>query len=158
MGAADDPADRPGVIAPPALIFGAAMLAGLLLERVRPLTPLPVPLSVALGAPLVGIGCSLAAWAIRTMRRAGTNVDPRKPATALVVTGPFRFSRNPVYLSLTLVYLGVTAWADALWPLVLLLPALAVLQRGVVAREERYLERKFGDAYRRYKATVRRWL
>ena len=92
------------------------------------------------------------------MRRAGTNVNPRDPTTAIVVEGPFRFSRNPLYLSLILAYLGITLLVNALWPLLLLPPLLVVLHWGVIAREERYLEAKFGESYRVYKARVRRWL
>lgn len=154
----NDSRDIPGVIAPPPLIYGAAFLAGLLLNRAAPAQPLPDALRPALGWPLVGAAVLLAAWAARTMRRAGTHIDPHKPVTALVTTGPFRFTRNPLYLSLTLLYLGLTALLNALWPLVLLPVVLAVIRFGVIDREERYLERKFGDAYRRYRATVRRWI
>jgi protein-S-isoprenylcysteine O-methyltransferase Ste14 len=92
------------------------------------------------------------------MKRAGTNVDPREPTTAIVTGGPYRFTRNPLYLSMTLVYAGITALANAL-PAALLLPAvLAFMRRGVIEREERYLERKFGDEYMDYKARVRRWI
>jgi protein-S-isoprenylcysteine O-methyltransferase Ste14 len=92
------------------------------------------------------------------MKRAGTNVDPREPTTTIVTGGPYRFTRNPLYLSMTLVYAGITALANAL-PAALLLPAvLAFMRRGVIEREERYLERKFGDEYMDYKARVRRWI
>lgn len=111
-----------------------------------------------LGAPLVAASLLLGLWGARTIRRAGTNIDPRKPATALVVTGPFRYTRNPLYLSLTLLYLGIAALVNALWPLVLLPVVLVVIRRWVIAREELYLKRKFGEAYRKYKATVRHWL
>lgn len=152
--------DRPGVIAPPPLIFGAAILLGLVIHMAAPVAWLPGGFSfrVILGAPLVAASFLLGLWGAWTMRRAGTNIDPHKPATALVVTGPFRFTRNPLYLSLTLLYMGVTALANALWPLVFLPVVLVVVRRGVIDREERYLEGKFGEAYREYKAAVRRWL
>ncbi len=92
------------------------------------------------------------------MERAGTNVNPREPTTALVVSGPFRFSRNPLYVALTLMYAGLAVVANAFWVLVLLVPVLLVLHSGVVRREERYLEAKFGEAYRQYRARVRRYL
>jgi protein-S-isoprenylcysteine O-methyltransferase Ste14 len=92
------------------------------------------------------------------MRRAGTNVRPDQPTLAVVTDGPFRYSRNPLYLGLTGLYVGVTLLADALWPLVLLGPLLGVVQRGVVRREERYLAAKFGAPYLAYQARVRRWL
>ena len=91
------------------------------------------------------------------MKRAGTNLRPDRPATVVVTDGPFRFSRNPLYLSLIALYLGITLLFDAFWPLVTLAPALAVMHWGAVLRKEQYLEAKFGDEYRAYKARVRRW-
>jgi protein-S-isoprenylcysteine O-methyltransferase Ste14 len=92
------------------------------------------------------------------MRRAQTNVDPYKPATAVVTRGPFRFTRNPLYLSMTLMYGGIATVANAL-PAALLLPiVLRLMWRGVIEREERYLERKFGDEYIEYKARTPRWI
>jgi protein-S-isoprenylcysteine O-methyltransferase Ste14 len=85
-------------------------------------------------------------------------VSPYKPTSALVVDGPYRYSRNPIYLADALIYIGISVVIDTLWPILLLPIALAVLQQGVIAREERYLERKFGDQYRQYQASVRRWL
>jgi len=81
-----------------------------------------------------------------------------KPTTALVTEGPFRYSRNPIYLALTLLYVGVALLINALWILLLVVPAVLVLRYGVIAREEAYLTRKFGEAYRQYMAQVRRWL
>ena len=92
------------------------------------------------------------------MEGAGTNVNPSLPTTVLVVDGPFQFSRNPMYLARTLLYLGLGLLANALCVFVALLPLLVVMHHGVIKREERYLEGKFGDAYRQYRAAVRRWL
>ena len=95
------------------------------------------------------------------MRRfvaAGTNIPPNLPTTALVVDGIYGWTRNPLYLGATLVYLGLSVAAGSLWAIVLLAPLLWVINVGVIAREERYLERKFGDAYRAYKGRVRRWI
>jgi protein-S-isoprenylcysteine O-methyltransferase Ste14 len=92
------------------------------------------------------------------MGNAGTSPDYYRPATVLVVHGPFRFSRNPQYLSVTILYLGVAISVNALWPIVLLPVVLLVFTIGVIWREERYLERRFGERYLRYKARVRRWL
>ncbi len=92
------------------------------------------------------------------MGRAGTSIKPTVPTTALVTTGPFRFSRNPLYVSVTLFYLGIAIAARSLWALALLLVVLVVMQRGVIDREERYLERRFGADYLRYKERVRRWI
>jgi protein-S-isoprenylcysteine O-methyltransferase Ste14 len=89
---------------------------------------------------------------------AGTNIPPNLPATALVVDGIFRRTRNPFYLGMTLVFLGLGVAAGSVWAIGLVVPLVWVINTGVIAREERYLDRKFGDAYRAYKARVRRWV
>ncbi len=91
-------------------------------------------------------------------RRHNTSFKPHEPSTALITEGPYRFSRNPMYLALSLLYAGIGIAADSPWTLALLVPLLIVLHYGVIIREERYLERKFADAYRRYKSSTRRWL
>jgi protein-S-isoprenylcysteine O-methyltransferase Ste14 len=103
-------------------------------------------------------GLVIGGWGQRTMVKSGTNIDPREPALAIVTGGPFRFSRNPLYLSLTAFYLGITLLFNALWPLLLLIPVLITTHFGIVLREERYLERKFGETYLTYKRRVRRWV
>lgn len=155
-GAAPDTA---GVIAPPPLLFAAGLAAGLLADVAKPAPRLPsAAWRVAGGLPLLAAGLLLVGWAARTMHRAGTPVPPTRASVALVVEGPFRFTRNPVYLGMTLCYAGVALLLDRLWVLAPLPGVLAALQRGVVAREERYLERRFGEAYRRYRQGVARWL
>ena len=150
--------DNPGVIAPPPLIYAAGLAAGLLANRLDPTPLLPGALSKVLGWPLVAGGLSLGPWGFRELRRAGTNVDPYHPTTAIVEGGPYRFTRNPLYVGMALVYAGVSARANAL-PAALLLPVvLHLVDRGVIKREERYLEGKFGEEYRRYKGRVRRWI
>ena len=91
------------------------------------------------------------------MRRAGTNVRPDKPTTAIVKDGPYRFTRNPIYLANTVLYVGVTLLFNAFWPLLTLVPFFLLLHWGVVRREERYLEARFGETYLDYKSRVRRW-
>jgi protein-S-isoprenylcysteine O-methyltransferase Ste14 len=147
----------PGVIAFPPLIYAGPLALGLLLNAVIPVRFLPRSVTW-LGFPLIGSGLVVGAAAVRTMRRSGTNVNPSEPATALVTNGPFRFSRNPIYLTFTLLYSGVAILANALWVALPLPIILVVIQRGVIEREERYLERRFGTAYRQYKDGVRRWL
>jgi protein-S-isoprenylcysteine O-methyltransferase Ste14 len=154
---ADDPApENAGVIAPPPLIYAGPLLAGLVLNRLRP-APLSRPARLA-GWPLIAAGLGLAAWFFTTMRRAGTPVDPREPVQRIVTDGPFRFSRNPGYSAMTLVYVGISCLANARWPLTWLPAVLTVIRRGVIEREERYLARTFGDEYDRYRSRVRRWL
>ncbi len=152
------PGDSPGVVAPPPLIYGAFLLLGLTLEYLFPFSVLPDWIGYFVGGPLIAAGFTVAIAAIRTFRQAGTNLDVRKPATAIVAAGPFRHSRNPIYLAVTMVYLGIGLAAGSLWVLGLVLPCLAVMRTGVIAREERYLERKFGEEYLAYKRAVRRWI
>jgi len=150
--------DNPGVIAPPPLIYAGALAIGLLANRLYPIAFLPRGLSRVLGWPLIVGGPVVGSLGLREMKRADTNVDPREPTTAIVTGGPYRFIRNPLYLSMTLIYAGITALANAL-PAALLLPVvLHIMRRGVIEREERYLARKFGDEYLDYKARVRRWI
>ena len=92
------------------------------------------------------------------MRRTDTPIDPRKSVSKLVSDGPFRYTRNPAYLSLTMIYAGVTALRNALWPILLLLLVMYVIQRDQIEREEQYLERIFGEEYLAYKTSVRRWV
>lgn len=153
-----DAKDAAAVIAPPPLIYLAGLVAGLLLGAAVPTPFLARGAASVIGAVLIAAALWLALWGVRTMRRAGTSVRPDVPTTALVTTGPFGFSRNPLYVSLALLYAGVAIAARSLWALLLLVVVLAVVHRGVIGREERYLERKFGVDYLRYKARVRRWL
>ncbi len=151
-------ADNPGVLAPPPLIYAGALAAGLLANCRYHMPILPRRIARTLGWPLVACGLAVGFLGAREMSRAETNVDPRKPATAVVTGGPFRFTRNPLYLSMTLIYGGISALANAL-PAALLLPlVLRLMRRGVIEREERYLERKFGDEYIEYKVRTPRWI
>lgn len=150
--------DTAGVIAPPPLIYLSGWLAGWLLGRIYPLSWLPVSLIWPIGVMLIGGGVLCAGFAFRAMRRARTPVDPYSPTTALVVEGPYRYTRNPLYLALTLFYIALAAVVNSAWPLLLLPLVLLMIQYGVIAREERYLEQKLGEQYLRYKSKVRRWL
>lgn len=150
--------ENAGVVAPPPLIYAGALAAGLLANVLFPVAFLPRFLSRALGWPLIGGGLLLGLYGFRTLRGSGTNVDPYEPTTALVDEGPYRFTRNPLYVGMTLMYAGISARANALWPVLLLPFVLVVMRRGVIEREERYLERLFGEEYLRYKARVRRWI
>ena len=147
-----------GVIAPPPLLYLGSMLAGVLLGRAAPAPFLPRAIASVLGAALIGGATAFEAWFIWTMWRARTPIDPRKPVARLVTHGPFRFTRNPSYLSFAVYYVGIASLVNTRWPLFLLPLVLLVVQRGVIEREEQYLERKFGQEYLRYKARVRRWI
>lgn len=153
------PQDNAGIRLFPPAVFILPLAAGLAVHVwILPVRILPTWLATPLGAVLLLGWAAVMADAARALRRAGTPVNPTKPTTALVTTGPYALSRNPLYLSLTVAYLGAVALANALWPLVLLPFALFVIRTRVIAKEEAYLERKFGDAYRAYRARVRRWI
>ncbi len=152
--------DNAGVIAPPPLIYAGGLVASLLLHLAFPIKVrlLPRWISGRLGGSLIGIAVLLALTGFRLMRKAGTEVNPTMPSTALVVKGPFQFTRNPLYLSMTLLYSAIAMLTNALWAIAILPFVLLIMRRGVIEREERYLERKFGEEYLQYKARVRRWL
>jgi protein-S-isoprenylcysteine O-methyltransferase Ste14 len=152
--------DVAGVIALPPLIFLGFLAAATVLEAIVPL-PVPVAHSLAryvAGAVLAAGGFVMIAIGTRRFAAAGTNIPPNLPTTALVVDGIYGRTRNPLYAGTTLIYLGLGVAAGSLWAIALAVPLLWVINVGVVKREERYLERKFGDAYRAYKARVRRWI
>jgi protein-S-isoprenylcysteine O-methyltransferase Ste14 len=152
------PTDHSGVAVPPPLLYAVPLAVGLLLHWAYPIALMPRGVAVPLGVLLVVLSLALLASAMISFRRARTSPVPIKPTTAIVETGPYRFTRNPMYVGLAALYLGVTLWVDSLWPILFLPIALFMIQRFVIAREERYLEAKFGDQYRGYKARVRRWL
>jgi protein-S-isoprenylcysteine O-methyltransferase Ste14 len=148
----------PGVIAPPPIIYLAGLGLGFGLEALLPSASLPAWLSWSLGSALVLSGVVLAVSFIRAFRHAGTPINPGEPATALITGGPYAFSRNPGYLGMALAYAGIAVLSSAIWVLAVLVPVLFLIDRGVIRREERHLERRFGDDYLRYKARTRRWI
>ena len=154
-------ADNPGVIAPPPLIAGATILLGLLLDWILPTYILTILLQfearIVIGLIVVAGGAWLAIKAERAFKAVGTNVPPWKPSLALASAGPYRTMRNPMYIGTALIVAGIGIAFASDWTLVLLLPAGLLLHYGVVLREEQYLEAKFGDDYRRYKASVPRY-
>ena len=154
----NDEQDKAGIIAPPPLIYLVPLVLGLLLNRRFPTAFLPRRISRGFGGFLLGSGALLLGWFEWEMRRADTPTNPYKPVSRIVTGGPFRYTRNPGYLAMAMIYAGVAARANALWPVLFLPAALLAIRRGVIEREERYLERKFGAEYLRYKAQVGRWL
>jgi protein-S-isoprenylcysteine O-methyltransferase Ste14 len=147
-------------IKPPILFIGALAL-GCLLTLLIPIGPglaSPNALALTVGLIFVAIGLALAVFSARAFRFAGTAVVPGQPATALVTVGPYKVTRNPIYIGSVLVYFGLSIVLTSVWILFLLIPVLMILQTGIVKPEEAYLEQKFGDAYRQYKARVPRWL
>ena len=159
-GPGDGAGATAGVIARPPLLYGGFLLAGLALEWFWPLgafSALPWERSALLGGALMALGGALVA-AFRRFKAVGTNVPTWLPSTALATDGIYRLTRNPIYLGLTLIYAGIAIAAGSFWSVLLLVPLLAVMRIGVIAREEAYLTRLFGDEYRAYTARVRRWL
>jgi protein-S-isoprenylcysteine O-methyltransferase Ste14 len=154
-----DTADTAHVLIRPPLAWGLAVVVGLALESLVPLQFLPANLPEGwLGAMVFVLALALFAWAIVTMTRAGSNVPTNRPTTTIVESGPYRFTRNPIYLGMFLGLVGLAVAFDTLWLLLMLVPFALVIRYGVVAREEAYLERKFGEVYSGYRSRVRRWL
>jgi protein-S-isoprenylcysteine O-methyltransferase Ste14 len=122
-----------------------------------PFLPAAVPTGW-LGTIVFALALALVAWAISTMTRAGSNVPTSLPTTTIVETGPYRFTRNPIYVGMVMGLIGLAIAFNSLWLLMTLVPFALVISYGVITREEAYLERKFGDVYRRYHTRVRRWL
>jgi protein-S-isoprenylcysteine O-methyltransferase Ste14 len=151
--------DRSNAIVRPPLALALAILGGLVANWLIPLPFLPeaVPRTWA-GSTAIVLGLALGAWAIVTLRQAGTRVETTKPTTAIVTRGPYRLTRNPIYVGMLAILIGLTIALDTAWLLVAMVPFYLVIRFGVIAREEAYLERKFGDTYRSYKSRVRRWL
>jgi protein-S-isoprenylcysteine O-methyltransferase Ste14 len=155
----DDTADTARVIVRPPLAWGLAVIAGLALNWVVPLPFLPAGLPGGwLGAMLFILALALVAWAIVTMTTAGSNVPTSLPTTTIVDSGPYRLTRNPIYLGMFVGLIGLAVAFNSVWLLIMLGPFALVIRYGVVAREEAYLERNFGDVYRGYRSRVRRWL
>jgi protein-S-isoprenylcysteine O-methyltransferase Ste14 len=146
-----------GVVAPPPLIFALGWGLGLVLHASFPARLVAGPLRL-LGGLLAAAGVSLIAWAVVALRAAGTDPRPERPTTALVTEGPYRHTRNPIYLGMVSIYAGLVLVVGTPWPALFLPTVLAVVRQGVIAREERYLSGRFGDAFTGYMARVRRWL
>lgn len=150
--------DHAGVFLPPPLLYVLVFISGVLLQRIWPVQILSVPVGRSVGIACIVFGVVLSMWSIRTFWHAGTSVVPVRPSTTVVTGGPFRFTRNPMYVALALLYLGAAFWLNTPWPLLLFPVLLFLVQTYVITREERYLERKFGEQYLQYKSRVRRWL
>jgi protein-S-isoprenylcysteine O-methyltransferase Ste14 len=150
--------DTAGVVAPPPLVYLGGLAVGFALELLLPGTSVPGAVRWILGGVLLVAGLVLLGSFNTAFQRKGTAVEPWKPTTAIVTTGPYRLTRNPAYLGMALVYIGIALLADALWVLVPLPVVLLIIDRMVIAREERYLEGKFGQEYLDYKGRARRWI
>ncbi|HWK67343.1 MAG TPA: isoprenylcysteine carboxylmethyltransferase family protein [Rhizobiaceae bacterium] len=150
-----------GVVARPPLLFLGALLIGGVLDRLLPL-PIAVPggdlIRWTMAGALIAIGLALVVAGIRNFLGAGTPVPTNEPTRALVTAGIHGWTRNPIYVGFFLIYVGIGVGVQGVWILLLTIPLAITVRYGVVAREEAYLESRFGEAYRAYKARVRRWL
>jgi protein-S-isoprenylcysteine O-methyltransferase Ste14 len=153
------PRDTAGVLAAPPILFAAALIIALAGHAVRPIriTPGSAGMVRLAGGVLIAVGVALSVAVMRAFASAGTEISPYRPTTHFVASGPYRYSRNPDYIGQTLTYAGIALVANSWWPLLLLPLVLIAIDRAVVAREERYLERKF-QQYTEYKERVRRWI
>ena len=147
-----------GVIAPPPLIYLGALGIGFGLDAIIGTGSLPTIVAVPVGAASMIAGAGLLRSFLRAFQRAGTPVDPYTPSAAIVTDGPYRLTRNPAYLGMAFTYAGIAIVANAPWALAPLPVTIAVIDLGVIAREERYMERRFGKPYVHYKRRVRRWM
>jgi protein-S-isoprenylcysteine O-methyltransferase Ste14 len=154
-----DDTDKSNAVIRPPIAWALAILAGLGIDRLMPLPFLGAAVPAAwIGGAVFVFAFALAIWAIRTIRAAGTRVETTMPTTAIVSGGPYAFTRNPIYLGMFLGQIGLAIAFNSLWVLITLIAFYAVIRYGVVAREEAYLERKFGETYLDYKSRVRRWV
>jgi protein-S-isoprenylcysteine O-methyltransferase Ste14 len=151
-------ADHAGVRIPPPPIFLAGLAVGGSIEIAAPTADLPLGVAVAVGVAGAAIWVALDVRATMLFRRAGTRPLPWTPTEALVTSGPFRLTRNPMYLGMAVLYVGLALAFGLLWALVVLPVVLLAVDRLVIVREERYLERAFGEDYRAYRRRVRRWI
>ena len=154
--AADD--QTSGVRVPPPLYYVAGFLAGVALEAAFPIGWPPLAVTVIGAAVGFGGWLALDGMAMLSFNRAGTSMIPMKPSTALVTDGPYRLTRNPMYVGMAFLYAGIAFAVGLVWPLAVLPAVLVAVDRLVIAREEPYLERRFGADYREYKSRIRRWL
>ena len=152
------PRDSAGVVAPPPLVYAAGIGLGFALDALLPSADLPGAARIGVGVPLLAAGATLMGAFVRELARSKTAINPAHATTTLVTSGPYRLTRNPGYLGMSLVGAGIGVVTGAVWVLAGVALAVAVVDRGVIAREERYLESKFGGAYAAYRARVRRWV
>ena len=142
---------------PPVIVL-ASLLLGAVLTAAWPRSFVPHALRLPVGWLLVAMAAALFLYSIKQFRMAGTPLPGNKPTTAIVRTGPYRFSRNPIYVAFSIFQLGIASWVNSMWLIATLIAAVALMASVVIPREERYLERRFGADYLEYKRSVRRWL
>jgi protein-S-isoprenylcysteine O-methyltransferase Ste14 len=158
MTMTDTPNDNPGVRFPPPLVYLAAIIGGYLLQRFAPLAIGDGRVRVAAAWIFVGLWAVITIAAFHAFWSRRTSIVPVRPATTLVAAGPYRFTRNPMYVGLASLTVGAGLSMNTWWVILLLVPALILIDRFVIAREEAYLRRRFGAGYDEYMRRVRRWV
>ena len=150
--------DSAGALVPPPIVYFGCLMVGLGLDYLWPLPILSQTIQYAFGFTIMALAGLLIGWVLREFSKSKTSFNLGKPTTEIISTGPFGYSRNPAYVSLTILNFGIAIAVDSLWIFVMAIPAVLIVQYFVILREEAYLDRKFGDEYQRYKAAVRRWI
>lgn len=152
------PLDNAGVRLPPPLIYVVIFGLGWLLQQIAPISaPLSLPVRAA-AILFTAAGVLLIIWSNVLFRREHTSMVPVRPTNALVIRGPYHSTRNPMYLGLLCIYIGAALWFGTAWALALTPLVVVAVHFLAIAKEERYLEQRFGDAYRQYRTEVRRWI
>lgn len=152
------PLDHPHVVAPPPVIYGSMLLIGFVLDLLKPAALFTGSIGIWFGIVLLGSGIALEVYCIKLFKKRGTTLRIERAATTIVTEGPFSISRNPIYIALTLISLGISLMVNSLWMIAMLIPALLIMHFGVVKREEAHLARLHGGIYTNYMSEVRRWL
>lgn len=150
--------DTTQVTIPPPVIYFGCLFAGVAVDYIWPFPLLPKAMQYPLGVTVIGLSVLLFGWALIAFSRSNTSINHAKATTELISSGPFRFSRNPVYVSMSLLVIGIGITIDSIWVVGMVLPAITLTYYLIILKEEIYLERKFGDEYRSYKSKVRRWI
>jgi len=150
--------DNSGVKFPPPLLYLLGLLAGWSLQRVHPLPMLPKNIALAGGILLIVAGMAVARAGVRSVWKAKSSIVPVRPTTAIATDGPYALTRNPMYLGLVFIYIGIAFLIHSAWALVLLPLVVLGVDRLVIAKEEKYLRGKFGETYTNYCSRVRRWI
>ncbi len=150
--------DNAGVITIPPFIHIGFLALAIGLHYVWPIDMLPAPWQYILPTLLVLIAVYLGKQSVPEFKKTGTTLDVRTPTTAIITSGAYQYTRNPIYLGMAILHIAIGILIDNLWAVLTVIPAMIVMTEGVIKREEKYLEGKFGDSYRNYKSQVRRWL
>jgi len=150
--------DNADVAFHPPMLLLCSIAFGFAARWIAPAEFLPRPWVLFVGPTVVVVSLGLFIWAVYSMHRGSASIPTNEPTNSLVVKGPFKFSRNPIYLSMVSLLFGLGIWANSLWFICLAALAVVLLNWGVISREERYLEHKFGELYAVYKEHVRRWI